>query len=85
MLGPCSIYFSKLQKEQMNSVIFEVLENVIFKSQTFRHSVLTKFNSQQIHKRRPWPVFRIGYINVRFNTLCQGRIYTSLIIYNVFL
>jgi hypothetical protein len=29
MLGLCSIYFSKLQKEQMNSVIFEVLENVM--------------------------------------------------------
>jgi hypothetical protein len=55
MLGLCSIYFSKLQKEQMNSVIFEVLENVMLKSQTLRNHVLTKFNSQQIHKKRPWP------------------------------
>jgi hypothetical protein len=27
MLGLCSIYFSKLQRKQMNSVILEVLEN----------------------------------------------------------
>ena len=28
----------------MNSVILEVLENAKFKSKTFRHPVLTKFN-----------------------------------------
>jgi hypothetical protein len=37
----CSIYFSKLQRKQMNSVILEILENATFKSKAFRHPVFT--------------------------------------------